>query len=62
MTKHIKLITCESGDWQILEVNGMAVASDHRIPHTAWLNVLSEHFDCQIEKVCISDEEMQERS
>lgn len=31
MEKFVKLTTSESGDWQILEVNGIEWASDHRI-------------------------------
>lgn len=61
MGQHIKLTTCESGDWQILEVNGTVWASGHSISEHTWLGLLSEHFDCQIECDCISDEEMELR-
>lgn len=58
---NIRLINCESGDWQILEVNGTVWASGHNISDVDWLGLLSEHFNCQIEAMCISDEEMELR-
>ena len=61
MEKFVKLTTCESGDWQILEVDGVEWASGHSILEVDWLGLLSEHFDCQIEMECISDEEMELR-
>lgn len=61
MSDVIKLTTCESGDWQILEVNGTVWASGHSISEDAWLELLSEDFDCRVKKECISDEEMEER-
>lgn len=56
---HIKLTTCESGDWQILEVNGTEWASGHSISEDDWLELLSEYFDCHTVRECISDEEME---
>ena len=61
MENYIKLITCESGDWEILEINGVEWASGHKIHNIDWLGLLSEHFDCQIQCTCISDEEMESR-
>ncbi len=57
----IKLTTCESGDWQILEVNGIEWASGHSISENDWLGLLSENLGCHIERVRISDEEMELR-
>ena len=57
----IKLTTCCSGDWQILEVNGTEWASGHSITEDEWLEIFKEHFDCRIERECISDEEMELR-
>lgn len=57
--KHVKVTNCESGDWQILEINGVEWASGHSITEHDWLGLLSEHFDAQIECDCISDEEME---
>lgn len=59
MDNFVKLITCESGDWQILEINGTRWASGHSISDHDWLGLLSEHFDCLIERTCVSDEEME---
>lgn len=61
MEQFVKLITCESGDWQILEINGREWASGHSISENDWLGLISEHFDCQIARDCISDEEMELR-
>lgn len=58
---NIKLTTCESGDWQILEVNGTEWASGHSVSENDWLELLREHFDCHTECECISDEEMEAR-
>ena len=61
MEKTITLTTSKSGDWQILEINGIEWASGHSISDIDWLGLLSEHFDCQIEAKRISDEEMEAR-
>lgn len=61
MERFVKLTTCESGDWQILEIDGVEWASGHSISAHDWLGLLSEHLDCQIECKCISDEEMEAR-
>lgn len=59
MDTFIKVTNCESGDWQILEVNGTVWASGHRLTEHDWLGLLSEYFDCMIECHCVSDEEME---
>ena len=61
MDDFVKVINCESGDWQILEVNGVEWASGHSISAHDWLGLLSEHLDCQIAYQTISDEEMEIR-
>ena len=61
MKKFVKLITSESGDWQILEVNGVEWASGHTISEIDWLGLISEHFDGMIESTVISDEDMETR-
>ena len=61
MEKTITLTTSKSGDWKILEINGTEWASGHNISDVDWLGLLSEHFDCQIEAICISNEEMEAR-
>ena len=57
----ITLTTSKSGDWQILEINGIEWASGHSISNVDWLGLLGEHFNCQIEVIWISDEEMEAR-
>ena len=61
MEQTITLTTSKSGDWQILEINGTEWASGHSISNVDWLGLLSEHFNCQIEVIWISDEEMEAR-
>lgn len=61
MENIITLTTSQSGDWKILEINGTEWVSGHNISDVDWLGLLSEHFDCQIEAICISDEEMEAR-
>lgn len=61
MEQFIKLTTCESGDWNILEINGTEFASGHSISEYYWLELLRKHFGCNIEVNCISDEEMESR-
>ena len=59
---NIKITTCDSGDWTIVEIDGKEVASGHSISNHDWLGILSEYFDADIEMDCISDEEMEMRS
>ena len=59
--KFVKLTTSESGDWQILTVDGVECASGHSISEVDWLGLISEHFDGMIERVTVSDEEMEVR-
>ena len=61
MDKFVKLTTSESGDWQILEVDGVVWASGHSISENDWLELISENFDGLIERKTISDEEMEAR-
>lgn len=58
----VKLITCESGDWNIVEVDGKEFVGGHTISDHDWLGILAECFDADIEVVCISDDEMEMRS
>lgn len=61
MEQFIKLTTCESGDWKILEINGVEWTSGHSISDYEWLELLRKKFCCNIEVDCISDEEMELR-
>ena len=57
---YIKLTTCESGDWQILEINlGEDFrASGHSIRSDDWIELL-DTLGFEVEEECISDEEME---
>lgn len=57
----IELTASESGDWQILEVDGIEWASGHSISEFDWIRLISEYFGIKIEKKTISDEEMEAR-
>lgn len=54
----LKLTTCESGDWEILELNGKRIAENHHMSNWDWINLL-KRLKIDIECVCISDEEME---
>lgn len=57
---YIKLTTCESGDWEILEVDlgEDFEASGHSLCSDDWIELLALlGFD--VEEKCISDEEME---
>lgn len=58
MDKFVKLTVSASGDWQILEVDGVKWASGHSISAIDWLGLISEHFNGLVELQTISDEEM----
>ena len=58
---NIKITTCDSGDWTIIEIDGKEVASGHSIPTYDWMEILQEHFGVNVTEECISDEEMEER-
>ena len=58
----IKLTTSKSGDWQILEVDGVEWASGHRISEFDWIRLIGEYFGVKIDKEIISDEEMELRN
>lgn len=56
--KHFKLITCESGDYEILLEDGELFTCGHSIGNNAWISILRS-LGCTIEEECISDEEME---
>ena len=58
---NIKITTCDSGDWTIVEIDGKEVASGHGISAYGWTEILQEHFGVNVTEECISDEEMEER-
>lgn len=56
----IKLTTCESGDGEILELDGEIIASSHNINNYDWIELLNK-LGYEVEEEEISDEEMEER-
>lgn len=56
----IELITCDSGDWEILRMNlGEDFAYEgHSIPNGVWIKLL-EQLGYMVETNCISDENME---
>lgn len=57
--KKIEIITCESGDWEILKVDGEEVASGHSLSNQDWIDMLYEHFNMNVVETEISDEDME---
>ena len=55
---NIKITTCDSGDWTIVEIDGEEVTSGHSID---WVELIKEFFIVHVVEECISDEEMEER-
>ena len=58
---YITLTTCESGDWEILEVDYGETfrASGHSISNHNWIDLLKE-LGHKVERKIISDEEMEQ--
>lgn len=54
----VELITCDSGGWEVLKLNGNIIEEAHSIPNYVWLELLSM-LDVESKEVCISDEEME---
>ena len=57
----IDLITCDSGDWDVLMVDGEIFYEAHEIPDDVWLELL-EAFGVSNKEYCISDEDMENRT
>lgn len=59
MKQHrIKLITNESGDWEVLKVNDEIYYENHSIPSFIWLDLLAD-LCFEVESESISDEDME---
>jgi len=56
----IELITCKSGDWEVLRANlgEDFIYENHSIPKYVWMDLL-EKLGYKIERKCISDEDME---
>jgi len=55
----IELITCQSGDWEVLQVNlGYDfICEGHKISNEDWIKLLKE-LGYRVTKKCLSDEVM----
>ena len=56
--RHFKLITCESGDYEILLEDGELYTSGHSLGNNPWISILRS-LGCEVEEVCVSDEVME---
>jgi hypothetical protein len=56
----IELISCESGEWQVLKLDGEMFAEGHSIRNEDWITLFSELFGVDIIEKEISDLDMEE--
>ena len=54
----IKLITCNSGDWEVLKIDGEIFAENHRLSSYDWVRFLNK-LGYKIKEIEISDEDME---
>lgn len=54
----IEFITCPSGDWKVLRVDGKYFADGHNIHATDFLELL-RRAGCEVNEVLVSDEQME---
>ena len=58
MKNTIRLITNESGDWEVLLLNGEVYEEGHDIPTYTWINLIQDlGYKASVEEV--TDEEME---
>lgn len=58
MSDTIKLVTNESGDWEVLFLNGEIYCEGHSIPTCTWLNLFRE-LGHEVSTKDLTDEEME---
>jgi hypothetical protein len=54
----IELISCESGDWEVLKFDDEIIYEGHEIPTDVWLGII-QSLGCDVATKVISDEEME---
>jgi hypothetical protein len=54
----IELITCDSGDWEVLRVDGEVFTENHRLSNLDWIRFLNR-LGYQVKEVGILDEDME---
>lgn len=57
-TDRVEVITCESGDWDVLKLNEETIAEGHSLSIHDWFTVLDK-LDVLIGQRCISDKDME---
>lgn len=58
MKNTIRLITNESGDWEVLLLNGEVYEEGHSIPNHAWINLIHD-LGHEVSMEDVTDEEME---
>lgn len=58
MKNTIKLVTSESGDWEVLFLNDEIYDEGHNIPTHTWLNIITR-LGCDVNTIELTDEEME---
>ena len=56
----IEIISCESGDWEVLKVDDEIYYEGHEIHNEIWIRILSGKFNVECIDTEISDVDMQE--
>lgn len=59
---NIKYITCPSGDWVVLMVDGTPYYEGHSVPDFVWLSLLEDQPGTKISSSEISDKDMENKS
>lgn len=55
----IEFITCDSGDWEVLRIDGEVYDEGHSICLDTWLSLLARFGTAMVTEDCISDEDME---
>lgn len=55
----IEIISCESGDWEVLKVDDEVYYQGHEIHNEIWIRLLKSKFNVKFVETEISDEDME---
>ena len=58
MDNRVELITCETGDWEVLKLNDEIIAEGHSLSNMDWFTLLDK-LDVLFGGTEISDEDME---
>jgi hypothetical protein len=56
---NIELISCESGDWEVLKIDDRVLVEGHSIRSRDWVELIKYCFECEVKIEQISDEDME---